>query len=148
VFDGLLPEPHNSRVLKLLFLLAHWHGLAKLRMHTEFTLDVLSQVTVSLGNHLREFEEKTCATFSTRELERERATRQRRQERERAKVDAGSTLTATSSNARKPKRLNLKTYKYHTLGDYASTIRRYGTTDSYSTQRVCPTFSFRSTAHR
>jgi len=34
VFEGLLPELHNTHVLKLLFDLAHWHGLAKLQMHT------------------------------------------------------------------------------------------------------------------
>jgi len=57
-FDGLLPEPHNTYVLKLLFELAHWHGLAKLRMHTDATLDILSPVTTSLGNSLRTFEER------------------------------------------------------------------------------------------
>jgi hypothetical protein len=30
VFTGLLPEPHDGQVSKLLFVLAHWHGLAKL----------------------------------------------------------------------------------------------------------------------
>ena len=32
-----------------------------------------------------------------------------------------------------PKKLNINTYKVHSLGDYASTIRQFGTTDSYST---------------
>ena len=31
-----------------------------------------------------------------------------------------------------PKKLNINTYKVHSLGDYASTIRQFGTTDSYS----------------
>jgi hypothetical protein len=31
---------------------------------------------------------------------------------------------------------NLETYKTHALGHYPSTIRRFGTTDSYSTQTV------------
>ena len=47
VFEGLLPEPHNTRVLKLLFDLAHWHGLAKLQMHMEATLELLSQATIA-----------------------------------------------------------------------------------------------------
>lgn len=38
--------------------------------------------------------------------------------------------------SRKPKGFNLNTYKLHSLGDYADTIRQYGTTDSYSTQLV------------
>jgi hypothetical protein len=36
----------------------------------------------------------------------------------------------------KAKNFNLSTYKWHALGDYANAIRRYGTTDSYSTQTV------------
>lgn len=32
--------------------------------------------------------------------------------------------------------MNLNTYKVHALGDYVETIRRYGTTDSYSTESV------------
>jgi hypothetical protein len=102
-------------------------------MHTEPTLDVLDRVTTSLGNSLREFEEKTCALFQTRELERERAARYRRRE---TKIADVPKPTALSNNARKPKRLNLKTYKLHALGDYVSTIRCVGTTDSYSTQSV------------
>jgi hypothetical protein len=35
-----------------------------------------------------------------------------------------------------PKTLNLNTYKFHALGDYTRMIRRYGTTDSYSTEVV------------
>jgi hypothetical protein len=65
IFDGLLPKPHNTYILKLLFELGHWHGLAKLRMHTDVTLEILSPVTTSLGNSLRTFEEKTCAAFET-----------------------------------------------------------------------------------
>lgn len=34
------------------------------------------------------------------------------------------------------KSLNLNTYKNHSLGDYTEAIRRYGTTDSYSTESV------------
>jgi hypothetical protein len=65
VFDGLLPEPHNSEVLQLLFVAAHWHGLAKLRLHNDFTLDILDSVTRSLGQLLRNFNDKTCAAFVT-----------------------------------------------------------------------------------
>lgn len=143
VFEGLLPEPHNTRILKLLFNLAHWHGLAKLRMHTDPTLDLLSPVTTSLSNSLREFDEKTCALFQTQELERERAARQRRQEKATTNNGAEPRASATGNKTRKPKHLNLKTYKYHALGDYVTTIRRFGTTDSYSTQPV----SLQSTAY-
>ena len=137
IFDGLLPEPHHTHVLKLLFELAHWHGLSKLGMHTDVTLDILSRITTSLGNSLRRFEEKTCEAFETRELEHERAAQQRRQEKSAINVVSGSRgPMASNSNARKQKKLNLRTYKYHALGDYVDTIRRFGTTDSYSTQSV------------
>ena len=105
-------------------------------MHTDTTLDVLSGVTTSLGKSLREFEEKTCNMFWTRELERERAARQRRQDKNTVNDGARPKPAAPSNNARKPKHLNLKTYKYHALGDYVPTIRFYGTTDSYSTEPV------------
>jgi hypothetical protein len=49
---------------------------------------------------------------------------------------SGPTLKAPKKNARKPKSLNLDTYTYHALGDYVTTIRQFGTTDSYSTQPV------------
>jgi hypothetical protein len=41
------------------------------------------------------------------------------------------------TSKRRPKTFNLNTYKHHALGDYVSTIRKYGTTDSYSTEPVC-----------
>jgi hypothetical protein len=105
-------------------------------MHTDATLDILSQVTTSLGNGLREFEEETCTMFQTRELERERAARQRRQENTANNGTKLKPKAPSNNSARKSKQFNLNTYKLHALGDYVSTIRLYGTTDSYSTQRV------------
>ena len=104
-------------------------------MHTDPTLDIFSYVTTSLGNGLHEFEGKTCSLFDTRELERERAARQRRQETV-ANHGVRPRAAAPGNYAWKPKHLNLNTYKVHALGDYASTIQHYGTTDSYSTQPV------------
>jgi hypothetical protein len=119
--------------------MAHWHGLAKLHMHTDVTLALFSQVTTSLGNSLRVFKEKTCKMYATRELERERAARMRRQEKCMTKT---STRRKHNSSARQPKQLNLKTYKFHALGDYVRTIRQFGTTDSYSTQHVSSPLRF------
>ena len=128
-------------MLKLLFELAHWHGLAKLRMHMDAMLEILSHATRSLGNSLRVFEERTCAAFETRELECERAARKRREEKSATNVASESRKpTAPDGNAhskaRKLKRFNLSTYKYNALGDYVDTIQRFGATDSYSTQPV------------
>jgi hypothetical protein len=106
-------------------------------MHTDATLDILSPVTTSLGNSLCTFEEKTCTAYDTRELEHEQAARQRRQGKSTTNVASESRRpTAPNNNARKQKKLNLRTYKYHALGNYVDTIRRFGTTDSYSTQPV------------
>ena len=118
--------------------MAYWHGLAKLHMHTDTTLARFSQVTTSFGNSIRKFQEKTCKAFSTRELERERTARMRRQEKN---VET-STRQKHNGSARKPKQLSLKTYKFHALGDYVYSIRRFGTTDSYSTQPVCSSWHY------
>ena len=199
VFDGLLPEPHNRRVLELLFVMAHWHSLAKLRLHTDITLAAMDAITALLGNKLRLFQSKTCSAFSTRELNRERDARVRRQnpkaktnnrpsatlqnppvqksmgaytgrastvaragpssndltpldhdpslttrsiESSEASVRQQSTASrpnpARRDGGRREKAFNLNTYKFHALGDYAATIRQFGTTDSYSTEMVSP----------
>lgn len=196
VFDGLLPEPHNRRVLQLLFLMAQWHSLAKLCLHTDISLAAMDCITVLLGDKLRLFQKKTCAVFSTRELNRERDARVRRQSSKVQSIRPTATLqlpqntdsaTARSPTAaaprpgpsvkssttpnhelsmtppiesseasarhgspasppdpsrrdggRRQKTFNLNTYKFHALGDYAATIRQFGTTDSYTTEMVCP----------
>jgi hypothetical protein len=125
VFEGLLPEPHNSSILQLLFTLAHWHGLAKLRMHTDVTLRILDDTTTSLGQQLRHFQAETCSAYTTRELKREAAARARQNKS--GKAAASERFTKT---------FNLQTYKIHALGDYVDAIKTYGTTDSYSTEMV------------
>lgn len=138
-----MPEPHNTMVVRLVFLSAHWHGLAKLRLHTDLTLGIMDRLTTELGQALRDFEECICAVYVTRELPRETSTRQRRQKAKKATENGG---VETSDDVLDPekegpnrlkKTLNLQTYKYHSLGDYVDTIRRYGTTDSFSSQIVC-----------
>ncbi|RDB25667.1 hypothetical protein Hypma_006970 [Hypsizygus marmoreus] len=128
VFEGLLPEPHNTQVMRLLFHFGHWHGLAKLRLHSEITIDLLDKEMTVLGNALRSFKVDTCSKFATRELAREA------QARKRCKANDGSERSDSSEPSRKPKAFNLNTYKAHALGDYAYMIRHYGTTDSYSTE--------------
>ena len=103
-------------------------------MHTDSTLELLTQATRTLGNGLREFQEKTCAAFTTYELERERAARMRRQGKKLA--SSPNSEPTQSSIGKKPKEFRLKSYKLHVLGDYCNTIRCFGTTDSYSTQPV------------
>ena len=126
--DGLLPEPHNSTVLSMLFVLGTWHSLAKLRMHTDSSLKLLDDATTCLGITLRYFTWVTCLEFVTKETAAEFDKRKRQ--------EATSSGKASGSNGRKPKTFNMNTIKLHSLGDYVSHIRAYGTTDSYDTSIV------------
>lgn len=153
VFDGLLDEPYNSIVLDMLFLLASWHALAKLRMHTDTTLSVFEKTTADLGTAVRGFAAKVCSTFVTRELPREEAARGRRTaakatqskngkgktqaRNQQTQVESGEDGGPTKSGP-KIKTFSLSTYKWHALGDYGKMVRAFGTTDSYSTQTVNP----------
>lgn len=144
MFDGLLPEPHNETILKLLFICAHWHGLAKLRVHTDDTLKIFDEVTSDIGAEFRVFERDTCSAFKTRELPRESNARMRRRRKkesgEPARTRGGTSVPALegSGDFEEPlsKKFNLQRYKHHALGDYPNAIRQFGTTDSYSTELV------------
>ncbi|EGN91729.1 hypothetical protein SERLA73DRAFT_164395 [Serpula lacrymans var. lacrymans S7.3] len=137
VFEGLLPEPYNTVILHLLFCLVHWHSLAKLRMYTDYTITILEKATKVFGEGLRKFASETCPAFCTRELQREANAQQCRQIQEAS--NNKSSNAATASNAVpdtrcRPKTFNLRTYKLHALGDYPAQIRRFGTTNVYSTE--------------
>jgi hypothetical protein len=137
-FEGLLDGEHNDCLMKLLYHSAEWHALAKLRMHTDPTLTRLDKLTIEYGRLMREFRDLTCANFDTVELPREVQARGRRQAQAAGLSDAG-VQSSEKTAQRKPRKMNLLTYKFHALGDYVSTIRWFGTTDSYSTQIVCDT---------
>ena len=95
-------------------------------MHTNLTLDILDEATISLGKQSCFFADKICPKFDTCELAREADAR---------KLRASKSGIATASiTTRKAKTFNLRTYKYHSLGDYGDTIRQHGTCDSYSTE--------------
>ena len=49
IFEGLLPPHHEEVVQTLLFHLAEWQALAKLRMHTNNMLALLHQALRQLG---------------------------------------------------------------------------------------------------
>lgn len=108
-------------------------------MHTDDTLRIMESVTEEVGNEIRRFSDEACPSFSTRELQREAECRIRLQVRKKSNTSPHSNVQGAPSNAngRRPKVLNLRTYKLHALGDYTAQIRLYGTTDSYSTQPVC-----------
>lgn len=158
--EGLLPEPHNTKLLILLYRLAEWHAFAKLRMHTEHTLGAMEKATSAIGRGLRSFRDSSHSAFVVKELPSETTARGRRTQKKWLKStgskvqlplapppasSAPAALTPPAPAALAPparpspkvKKLNLFTYKLHALGDYVRTIRLFGTTDSYSTQIVC-----------
>ncbi|KIJ42878.1 hypothetical protein M422DRAFT_91855, partial [Sphaerobolus stellatus SS14] len=132
VFEGLFQEPHAGIIRTLLFTLCEWHGLAKLRMHTDATLERLESATSRLGTIVRKFAAVTCPQFDTEELRREFEARKRRLKNQEA--NNGSRIATTMS--KKKKSFNLQTPKFHFLADYAPTIRWMGSTTGYSTQMV------------
>ena len=158
VFEGLFPEEHKQHeqdLLDTLFLLATWHAYAKLRLHTEDTLESFDQLTAPLGEKLRLFAGKITKDFVVKELPKETAAKARRaaanlkQKTTKGKEPAKSApvkksikgkLGKKSTKGRKPEKkiisMSLLTYKLHALGDYVQTIRQRGTTDSYNSQTV------------
>ncbi|CAE6445387.1 unnamed protein product [Rhizoctonia solani] len=150
VFEGLLPASCEIPAQKLLFVFATWHGLSKLRLHTRDTLQSFKSITTQLGNALREFADLT-KDLEVRETPKEYARRRKQIEAGKASVMARRarhskkppTLSANNlpvnpnnlgSDGRRLCKLNLDTYKAHSLADYPWTVEEYGTTDSYSTQ--------------
>ncbi|KAG2105838.1 uncharacterized protein F5147DRAFT_775151 [Suillus discolor] len=151
------PEVHNNTIIDLLFTMSHWHGLAKLCIHSDLTLDIFEQQTTDLGKRFRHFKEKVCPSYQTQELDHEVGARSRRQAKGAAKRAGtingrGSERAFQGSNAkgkekakleqnvpgakqpRRKKSFNIQTYKFHVLGDYVACIHHFGTTDSYSTE--------------
>jgi hypothetical protein len=118
--------------MTLLYRTAEWHAFAKLRLHTENTLQHLEKLITELGKVMRNFRDTTQSAFVTSELPKEMEARQRRQK----SSSKGKEKAAAGNNGKKPKNLNLLTYKWHALGDYVQAIRLFGGTDGFSTQVV------------
>jgi hypothetical protein len=125
--------------MTLLYRTAEWHAFAKLRLHTESTLQHLEQLTTELGQLTRKFRDTTQSAFATFELPKETEARKRRQNSGKGKEKA----TAGNASGKNLKHLNLSTYKWHALGDYVRAIRLFGPTDGFSTQVVSNLFSMR-----
>ncbi|KAI0082977.1 hypothetical protein BDY19DRAFT_872519, partial [Irpex rosettiformis] len=127
VVEGLLPEPLNTIVLDLLWACAVWHALAKLRVHTESTLNVLEVSTTSLGIAARRFA-KECKRHNIQELPTEEAALNNTGKK------SGNSKGKEKDTGPKQKQLNLQTFKWHNICHYVEAIRRFGPTDGYSTQ--------------
>ena len=68
-FEDLLGDSHNKHLLKLLYWTVEWHGFAKLRLHTQATLDHLELLTKEYSHLMRNFCNLTCSQFETKELQ-------------------------------------------------------------------------------
>ncbi|TFK58883.1 hypothetical protein BDN72DRAFT_948719 [Pluteus cervinus] len=140
--EGLLPEPDNQTILDLLYLMAYFHSLVKLRMHTDSSLQVLKKVTVNLCDGLRYFADETCAHYDTVETDKEFQARKRQKAAEdlqkgkapKDSTDGGRVRSDVVVVGKRPKSFSLDTPKFHMLADYPDQILQFGTTDSYSTK--------------
>ena len=128
-YEGLLPLKHNQTVLELLYELANFHSLAKLRMQTEVTLELLESATAHTYAAMRQFASTTCAAYETVERPEE-------VDKRKARALAKKKDNNVDIAPRKKEFNVLNTYKYHAIGDYAKYIRRSGPTSCYSTQTV------------
>ena len=140
----------------MLFSLAEFHAFAKMRLHTERTLELFDQSVIKLGEDMRKFETVVCAAYETKELPRETAARGRREAAAAAKASSktappggrkgkgkASPLAAAARHApQKPganprqAKFELSTFKYHSFGDYPDAVRAFGTLDVLSSQHV------------
>lgn len=143
MFKGLLPPICDEPAQRVLYLLAQWHGLAKLRLHTEATLKALKQLTAQFGNEIRAFAQLT-QNLNVRETPKEYQRRRKQYEaaRSRSKSKRPASSQKVANDGRRRCTLNLETYKFHSMGDYVRCIERYGSSDSYSTQIVCHRYRF------
>lgn len=134
-FEGIFPRSCEKTILDLLFMLATWHALAKLRLHTTSSLSFFEQCTKTLGQIIRYFHDHVCPRYKTHDTPREAAAKLRRDAARATKsgADEDNPEAKKKSNGQK---FSLETYKLHALGHYPAMIRRFGTTDSYSTQTV------------
>jgi hypothetical protein len=100
VVEGLLDYPYNKQLLTLLYHLAEWHALAKLRLHTNHTLDQMDKSTRIIGQKLRSFRDWTQHAFIVRELPSEAAMRARRKQK---RKDATHLPAAAKEKMQLPK---------------------------------------------
>lgn len=131
----------------MLFELATWHALAKLRLHTESTLRDLEGSTSRLGSILRKFQSTICNKFVTKELPSEEAARGRRTaalalkkasklQTHKGKGKAKAVVATPGPGPTRMRKYNLSTYKMHALPDYPRYIRLFGSADGFSTWMV------------
>ena len=146
VFDGLLPMKYDTILQKLLFEMATWHGLAKLRLHTDTTIRNLETSSTRLCDLLRKFKMEVCSAFNTQDLPSEEAARGRRQAAMAQKTAEAQKVARQSQvplgSKAKSRTFNMETYKLHSLPDVPAAIRAFGVSENTSTKNVCFLLNF------
>ncbi|TFK16922.1 hypothetical protein FA15DRAFT_661808 [Coprinopsis marcescibilis] len=113
----------------------------------------MKYTTIKLSSQFRKFKMETCDKFNTVELPKKTQARAWRNAKN--AVEGATQVVISKSQPQAPldqvpdsqgsnlvngtlqdatQKFNLSTYKYHALGDYASNIHRYGTTDSFTSK--------------
>lgn len=113
----------------MLYSLAYWHALAKMRLHTESSVKMLEEAHTAMSHRLRYFATVIAPSFDTYETDREHAKRVRDQ----AQHPSTTTGTVPSAPGKKRRAFHLNFIKIHLIGYLPLYIRRVGTSDSYST---------------
>ena len=125
--------------MTLLYRTAEWH--AKLRLHTESTLQHLEQLTTELGQLNRKFRDTMQSAFLTFELPKEqRPERGARILARQGESNGKEKAMAGDASGKNSKHLNFSTYKWHALSDYVRAIHLFSPMDGFSTQVVSNLF--------
>jgi hypothetical protein len=136
-FEQLFPHPINSQIQDLLFLMACWHASVKLCLHTEISLNLFRGMTTAFTRQIRQFANNVCPKFNMVETPSESAASVRADAFHIKKTCRMSTQARRQGAKWMSKNFNIDTTKFHSIVHYPDAIATYGTTNSYSTQKVC-----------
>ena len=119
----------------MLWNIALWHSLVKMCLHSQSTVVLLDGATSEVGRSVRRFCRHTDH-IETYELPQEGAARVR-QKRKKQKIDDQDQDKTETKSAPKQLKLNLTTYKWHSIGHYPADVPYVGTLDLHSMHTVC-----------
>ncbi len=113
----------------MLFELANWYSLAKLRMHHDVTLENMDHATKHMYEAVKTFAATTCQRHRAVELPSECEARSRREKKKNPDAPSDSGKRVVAFNV-------VNTVKFHFLGDHPEYIRRCGPTDNTTSEIV------------
>lgn len=136
VFAGLFPAELDGVIQDVLFCAANWQFLAKLHVQSTSTVQLLEQCSKQYGTLLRKLRRATQHVNVVETPSEVRARKQRASGPNAKDIDLNQPIESAPSGP-KPRPLNLNTVKKHLVLHTIESITRYGSTDSYSSRRVC-----------